>query len=75
MVRQRHYDLVVLDLMLPKVNGFHVSAAIQELPRRPKVIVLSAIARHFADRFAEETVVLQKPFELERLEEVILALD
>jgi CheY-like chemotaxis protein len=75
MVRQRSYDLVLLDLMLPKVNGFEVSAAIQELPRRPKVIVLSAIARYFSDRFPPDTVVLQKPFELGRLEEVILALD
>lgn len=75
MVRQRDYDIVVLDLMLPKMNGFEVSAAIQTLPRRPKVIVLSAIARYFGDRFPEDTVVLQKPFELERLEQVIRSLD
>lgn len=75
MVRQHEYDLVLLDLMLPKVNGFEVSAAIQTLSRRPKVIVLSAIARYFGDRFPEDTVVLQKPFDLDRLEEVILALN
>ncbi len=75
MVRQRAYDLVLLDLMLPKVNGFEVAAAIQELPRRPRVIVLSAIARYFGARFPEGTVVLQKPFELDRLEEVILGLE
>lgn len=75
MVRQRSYDLVLLDLMLPKVNGLEVAAAIQELPRRPRLIVLSAIARYFEDRFSPDTVVLQKPFELDRLEKVILSLD
>ena len=75
MVRERSYDLVLLDLMLPKVNGFEVSAAIQQLPRRPKVIVLSAIARYFGDRFPDDTIILQKPFELERLEAVILSLE
>jgi CheY-like chemotaxis protein len=74
-VQQQEYDVVVLDLMLPRVNGFQVLTAIQELPRRPKVIVLSAIARHFQDRFPEETVVLQKPFDLARLDEILLTLD
>jgi DNA-binding response OmpR family regulator len=74
MVRGGSYDVVVLDLMLPKVNGFAVSEAIQALPTRPKVIVLSAISRYFADRFPEDTLVLQKPFDIDRIEDVLRTL-
>lgn len=75
LVRGGSYDVVLLDLMLPKANGFAVSEAIQSLERRPKVIVFSAIARHFPDRFPEDTLVLQKPFDIDRLEEVLRTLD
>ena len=75
MVRDGSYDLVLLDLMLPKVNGFAVSEAIQALPTRPKVIVLSAISRYFADRFPADTLVLQKPFDIDKIEDVLRTLD
>ena len=60
--------------MLPKANGLAVSEAIQALPVKPKVIVLSAISRYFADRFPEDTLVLQKPFDIDRIEDVLRTL-
>ncbi|HEX8252025.1 MAG TPA: response regulator [Thermoanaerobaculia bacterium] len=74
MVRNGSYDLVLLDLMLPKANGFAVSEAIQQLPKRPTVIVLSAISRYFEDRFPADTLVLQKPFDIDRIDEVLRTL-
>ena len=53
------------------LNGLAVSEAIQALPTRPKVIVLSAIARYFAERFPEDTLVLQKPFDIDGIEDVL----
>ena len=41
-IRSEEYDLVVVDLMMPKVNGFQVIEVLRELPRRPAVIVLTA---------------------------------
>src|SRR5688572_1833814 len=61
-LHERSYDLVLLDLMLPKVSGLAVAEAIRSLPKRPRLIVHSAISRYFADRFPADTVVLQKPF-------------
>jgi DNA-binding response OmpR family regulator len=74
MVRETPYDLVLLDLMLPKANGLAVSEVIQTLPSKPRVIVLSAIARYFEDRFPADTLVLQKPFDIDKIEEVLRAL-
>lgn len=74
MVRDGSYDIVLLDLMLPKVNGLAVSEAIEALPTRPKVIVLSAISRYFDDRFPADTVVLQKPFDIDKVEDLLQAL-
>jgi CheY-like chemotaxis protein len=68
------YDIVILDLMLPKVNGFKVAEVMNTLPKRPGVIVLSAISRYFADQFPPGTVVLQKPFEINHIEEAVRAL-
>ena len=72
MLREGSFDLVLLDLMLPMINGLAVAEAIQALAVRPKVVVLSAISRYFADRFPEDTIVLQKPFDIDRIEDVVL---
>ena len=61
------YDVVVLDLMLPGKNGFEVAAAVAQIQPKARLIVMSAIARHFADRFDSNTIVLQKPFDVDQL--------
>ena len=63
------YDVIVLDLMLPKVNGFSVAEVVRGLKARPRLIVFSAISRYFAEMFPE-AVILQKPFDLARLEDI-----
>jgi len=68
LLRDGEFDVVVLDLMLPKMNGFEVAKIIESKPKRPRLIVLSAIARYFDDRFPPDTVILEKPFEIERLD-------
>jgi CheY-like chemotaxis protein len=65
MLRAREYDLVMLDLMLPKVDGITVSKAIAQLAK--------PISRHYAKEFPEGTVVLQKPFDVEKVEKALLS--
>lgn len=71
MLRAGVYDAIIVDLMLPKKNGLLVIDAIASLSYAPKVIVLSAISRYFHDRFPPGTLVLQKPFEIEKVVEAI----
>ena len=68
------YDLVILDIMLPQKNGFEVAERIKTLSPRPRVLVVSAIARYFDDRFERGTAILQKPFTAEALKETIEAI-
>ncbi|MBK6941858.1 MAG: response regulator transcription factor [Planctomycetes bacterium] len=68
--RGQSFDLVVLDLMLPKLSGFDVLRALATVKQRPRVLVLSA-------RDAEADVVraldlgaadyVKKPFALAEL--------
>ena len=67
---KNEYDLVVLDLMLPKVNGFEVAEVIRKLDPKPRMIVFSAISRYVAEQFPE-AVILQKPFDIERIEDIL----
>ena len=45
-VREHDTDVLVLDLMMPKLNGFEVLTQVRELPApRPRIVVLSARGR------------------------------
>jgi len=64
--------VMILDLMLPHVNGWTVLAKANELPRRrrPLVIVVSAVAGARDQVRAEDMGVgsfLQKPFDMDDL--------
>ena len=71
LLRNGTYDLVILDLMLPRKNGFMVAEAAREIAPRTRIIVLSGVARYFEHRFPPGTVVLQKPFDIEKLGEAV----
>jgi DNA-binding response OmpR family regulator len=68
-LRQRRFDLVITDMMMPDVDGMEVLVHLSEMPNRPPVIAMSGggagvsaeavlkVAKLKADAF------LQKPFE------------
>lgn len=70
-------DLVVLDLVLPDMDGLQVLIRIREMPRPPKVLVLTS---HLADYFslrcmqAGASGFLSKRDNLEELSKAVLAL-
>jgi two-component system alkaline phosphatase synthesis response regulator PhoP len=67
---QEQYDLVLLDVMMPVMDGWGVLEALQGRTDAPKVIVLSAkSAQRDVDHARELGAVdyLSKPFEIEAL--------
>ena len=70
--RQNHYDLLILDLQMPLMDGFEVLAALQgfEKGNRPAILVMSADPSQMLSSLdAGATSFLSKPF---RLEDVLL---
>jgi DNA-binding response OmpR family regulator len=65
-VRRSSYDLVVLDLTMPRMNGFDFIRELRNMQPRPAVIVLTALpVSHHLD--LDPTVVhcvVRKPFDL-----------
>lgn len=73
-IRSTEYDVVLLDLMMPKLNGYQVIEALRELPRRPAVIVLTAQGSKQTPDIVEGGVVhavIQKPFDLDELAKLL----
>lgn len=70
-VEQGRFDIVILDLMLPKKNGLVVAEAVAALADKPHLIVLSGISRYLSDQLPAGTLILQKPFEINKLAEAV----
>ena len=73
LMRTRHFDLVITDMLMPDVDGADILGQLNSLPNRPRVIAISGggaglsaesalrLARIKADAF------LEKPFDREDL--------
>lgn len=63
------YDLMLLDLMMPRMNGYQVIDALTGIAERPPVIVLTAHGdtRSAAANLGVVRAVLRKPFDVATL--------
>ncbi len=41
-LKKKAFDLVLLDLWMPKMNGFELLALVRQLPRTPRVVVMTS---------------------------------
>jgi CheY-like chemotaxis protein len=76
LLTERSYDLAILDLRMPRMSGYELIARIPELPRRPIVIVASAMTDSPVPQL-DATVVhslLRKPFDFELLSDLLTEL-
>jgi diguanylate cyclase (GGDEF)-like protein len=67
------YDVVLLDLMMPEVNGYEIIQHVRTFPERPAVIVVTAMV---GDRYLEldadiVTAVVHKPFDVDALADIV----
>ena len=71
-IRRHHPDLMVLDVMMPRRDGWSVLEALGEMPatERPRVVMVTALAsagdRERAERMGAEAFV-PKPFDMDHL--------
>lgn len=68
-LRAERYDLVLLDLMLPRISGFEVLSTLARERPRQRVIVVTAASDGDLSRIDRTAViaVVRKPFEIDNL--------
>jgi DNA-binding response OmpR family regulator len=75
LIDRRHFDLVLLDLMLPEVNGFQFLRALRHTDQEdlPVVVVTSRTdpVNHFWARRLGAVEYIEKPVDNEYLMEVV----
>jgi DNA-binding response OmpR family regulator len=75
-LRQHHYSVLILDLMVPELNGFEVIEFLKRENLRIPVVVVSAVSQQALSRLDLDVVklVISKPFDVEDFTKSVLAL-
>lgn len=70
------FDVIILDLMVPEVNGFQVIDYIREHHRHIPVAVVSAVSQQALTQLDLDIVklVISKPFDVDEFTKAILSL-
>ncbi|MEW6424187.1 MAG: LytTR family DNA-binding domain-containing protein [Bacillota bacterium] len=72
LIKALDYQVLFLDISMPGMNGLELGAAIQELPRRPYVIFVTAYDEYAVKAFDVDAVdYLLKPIEAARLKRAV----
>ena len=71
-----HYKILILDLMVPKVNGFQIIDYIRDHKLDLPVAVVSAVSQQALTRLDLDIVkvVIPKPFDVDEFTKAILSL-
>ncbi len=72
LIKALDYQVLFLDISMPGMTGLELGAAIQELPKRPYIIFVTAYDEYAISAFDVNAVdYILKPFEQERLKKAI----
>ena len=73
MIERRDYALVLLDLQMPRTNGFDVVDRLRTKAPRPVIIVLTALPRSQTAQLDTNVVqaIVRKPFDVAFLADII----
>jgi len=71
-LREKSYDVLICDLMMPGVNGYEVVRELADWPHRPAVVVVTAMAVQPHELDAEVVkLIIRKPFDMDTFVEVV----
>jgi DNA-binding response OmpR family regulator len=76
MIRDGHYSVIVLDLMLPGANGYEIIEFIKQTGTLTPVAVVSAVSQQALTKLDPDVVklVISKPFDVNELSKAIVGL-
>ena len=71
-IQRTDFDLVLLDIHMPGVDGMALAATLQQMAAQPQIVFVTAHAEHAVRAFELEAVdYLTKPVRLERLQQAL----
>ncbi len=75
-LRQRAYSVLILDLMVPEMNGFEVIDFLKKEQLRTPVAVVSAVSQQSLSNLDLDIVklVISKPFDVDEFAKAVLIL-
>ena len=67
LLAERRYDLAVVDLMMPRLNGYDLVTALRAFPQRPAIVIATAMTDSLVGLLDAEIVhtIIRKPFDIE----------
>jgi CheY-like chemotaxis protein len=70
---RREFDVILLDLMLPRVSGFDVLDHLASLERKPRVVIVTAASERQLRDVHQDWVyaIVRKPFDLAGFRETV----
>ncbi len=69
---EKHFDIFVLDIMMPKVNGIELGRLIREMDEQAEIIYTTSSKEFAFDAYGIHAIrYLEKPIRIEDLEEAI----
>jgi len=75
-LRAHHYSVIVLDLMVPEVNGFEIVDYLKKANVKTPVAVVSAVSQQALSNLDLDVVklVISKPFDVDEFTKAVLKL-
>lgn len=76
LVRNRHFDLILMDLEMPVMNGLETTATIRAMKQDPPTPII-ALTAHNADEIAGElsangfSGIIEKPFKIDDIKQYV----
>jgi DNA-binding response OmpR family regulator len=69
LITQRSYDVAIVDLMMPRLNGYELVTHMKRLPERPFVVIVTAMTDSLVAQLDASIVqsVIRKPFDINLL--------
>lgn len=74
LAKSKKFDLIILDVMMPHMDGYHVAQEVAQNPKSPPILLLTSrdfSADQAAIKGSGASAFLSKPFELTELLEVV----
>ena len=67
LLAEREYRLAIIDLMMPRLNGYELVTALRTFEPRPAVVIATAMTDSLIGLLDAETVhsIIRKPFDIE----------